>query len=787
MTPSKYQKDIYEVFTTSDSNINISAVAGSGKTTVLLELLKFVPDDKQALFVAFNNSIVDELKERIGAKSNVEISTIHSYGWRSVLCRYGSKVKMNPNKVFGKIEGVLKQYEEISAKKHSYYFYIIPKIIDLMRCNLTPVDKQEILDMSMHYDLDISEIEAEIAMKVFDKMNHDKSQFDFMDMIYQPVVDAHIRLRKYDYVFCDESQDFSICQQKIIQMSLNRKCRLITVGDVHQCQPIGTKVKLAGNITKDISQLKVGDKVVSYDKTSGTFTGFSDNWSSLKFAKTIEQISKRKYVGDLICVEVENQLSKYTPNHRCIVKFDEEKYHTGYFVYLMNRVTDYGIDWRIGKTRIFNKQGGSFGVRIRLMNECGDNVWILKYCKNDSEAKIWEEIYATKYGITQKCFTTGGNDNKTFGEDKNLKFVFAAVRKSVNKRIQDLFKDLKLDITLPFLTKNDKHQHFSKLHLFECYACNVHRISDALNVMYFENGKKIWKNFNSYLEKYNGDVYSLKIQDTELYVSDNILTHNSIYGFAGADADSYQKLSELNGESIKMPLSVCYRCSRSVVIEAQKIVPEIQYAPDAEMGCVREGSMREDLEQGDWILCRNLKPLVQTYLWLMKNKIKSKIKGKDIGEGILGMINKTGAKTLRGMWTMLELEKEKLFKKLKKRGVRHPSLHPKMELFNQRIEVIECLMNEVTDVLSLKKLIENIFTDEVKGIMLSTIHKSKGLENNRILFLCPELIPSRYATTDWMFEQERNLYYVAVTRAKHSLIYVMGCEFKKDLDSIITI
>lgn len=49
MKPSKYQQNIYDIFNTSDSNINISAVAGSGKTTVLLELLKFVPDDKQAL------------------------------------------------------------------------------------------------------------------------------------------------------------------------------------------------------------------------------------------------------------------------------------------------------------------------------------------------------------------------------------------------------------------------------------------------------------------------------------------------------------------------------------------------------------------------------------------------------------------------------------------------------------------------------------------------------------------------------------------------------------------
>ena len=51
--PSKYQKDIYDVFCETEKNINISAVAGSGKTTVLIQLLQFIPDDKHALFVAF--------------------------------------------------------------------------------------------------------------------------------------------------------------------------------------------------------------------------------------------------------------------------------------------------------------------------------------------------------------------------------------------------------------------------------------------------------------------------------------------------------------------------------------------------------------------------------------------------------------------------------------------------------------------------------------------------------------------------------------------------------------
>ena len=117
MKPSKYQLAVYDAFKNTKENINISAVAGSGKTTVLIELLKFLPKNKTALFVAFNNSIVDELKNRISASSNIEISTIHSHGWRSILMRYG-KATMNPNKVFGKIEMTLKEYPSISAKRH---------------------------------------------------------------------------------------------------------------------------------------------------------------------------------------------------------------------------------------------------------------------------------------------------------------------------------------------------------------------------------------------------------------------------------------------------------------------------------------------------------------------------------------------------------------------------------------------------------------------------------------------------------------------------------------------
>lgn len=488
MKPSKYQSAIYKVFQKTKRDINISAVAGSGKTTVLLNLLKFVPDNSSALFMAFNKSIVNELKNR-NERSGVKIMTIHSYGWRSILMRYGGKVKMNPNKSIAKAEQVLESHPEISVKKYGYYFFVVSKLLDLMRCNLTENSVEAILELSNHYDIDISEYDAGIVKEAYMKSYKDRSQFDFMDMIFVPIIEPTIRFQKFDYVFCDESQDFSIAQHEFIKNTLSRSGRLITVGDPRQ----------------------------------------------------------------------------------------------------------------------------------------------------------------------------------------------------------------------------------------------------------------------------------------------------AIYGFAGADADSYNRLANINGKAIKMPLSVSYRCAKNIVLKAQEIVPQISYAPNAEDGVVRDGSLSE-VEQGDWILCRNLKPLVQTYLWLLKNKVKSKIRGKDIGEGIIHLINKTRANTLSQLDKLLDTERDNLLRKLEKRGVKKPSLHPRVEALEQKVEVISCLAEEVGTVRQLVDMIEDIFSDDVKGIILSTIHKSKGLENERIFFLCPELIPSKFTTQPWQYEQEDNLKYVAITRAKSELIYVWGTTFANDLE-----
>lgn len=59
------------------------------------------------------------------------------------------------------------------------------------------------------------------------------------------------------------------------------------------------------------------------------------------------------------------------------------------------------------------------------------------------------------------------------------------------------------------------------------------------------------------------------------------------------------------------------------------------------------------------------------------------------------------------------------------------------------------------------------------GIVLSTIHKAKGLEATKVFILCPELLPHPMAKSAWQQDQEANLKYVAITRAREHLVYVL--------------
>lgn len=247
--------------------------------------------------------------------------------------------------------------------------------------------------------------------------------------------------------------------------------------------------------------------------------------------------------------------------------------------------------------------------------------------------------------------------------------------------------------------------------------------------------------------------------------------NQAIYGFAGADVNSYHRLKNLFPNTIELPLSVNYRCGKRIVTQAQKINDQILPFDQNPEGEVRVGSI-EEVRNGDWVLCRNLKPLIMTNLYLLSTGRKSYVKGFDIGIGLNSLISSMKSDTIKSMLIKYQLKIEVERRKIMKLGVKNPDNTEKIDNMNQKYDILFVLSEGLRTTIELKERIKSIFKEQGDGVVLSTIHKSKGLENDNIFILCPELIPSQFAVQKWQLEQENNLLYVAITRAKKKLIYV---------------
>ena len=137
------------------------------------------------------------------------------------------------------------------------------------------------------------------------------------------------------------------------------------------------------------------------------------------------------------------------------------------------------------------------------------------------------------------------------------------------------------------------------------------------------------------------------------------------------------------------------------------------------------------------------------------------------------MVNKTATANIKSMKVKLKGNLNGERRRLTNLGVRNPDNTDRIDMLKNKIDIINILSSGLTYTKDLKDKIKSIFKDgDNVGVCLSTIHKSKGLENDTIHILCPELIPSKFAVQEWELKQEENLRYVAITRAKSNLIYL---------------
>lgn len=256
--------------------------------------------------------------------------------------------------------------------------------------------------------------------------------------------------------------------------------------------------------------------------------------------------------------------------------------------------------------------------------------------------------------------------------------------------------------------------------------------------------------------------------------------NQAINGFAGADCNSFDKIA-MQPNTIELPLSVNYRCGTNMIKLAQEIVPQIKAHDGAIKGEIHHvRKLTKSLfKENDMVLCRTTAPLVGLCMKLIENGITAVVKGKDIAQDLKNLVENANTKDIKQVLEYLKKEKQKCIDILKEERKCSEEMAKNSTRYINLEDRCKCIENicmySIKDTTELKLYISRLFSDEKidNAVMLSTAHKSKGLESNRVLILLPNKLPLEYPhQQEWQKQQEMNLKYVAITRAKKELVFV---------------
>lgn len=251
--------------------------------------------------------------------------------------------------------------------------------------------------------------------------------------------------------------------------------------------------------------------------------------------------------------------------------------------------------------------------------------------------------------------------------------------------------------------------------------------------------------------------------------------HQSIYGFRGCVADSMDVIAR-RFHAASLPLSVSYRCPKRVVKHAREFVSHIEPAETSPEGVVetpQQWSLGQFQPQ-DAVLCRITRPIVDLAFRLIRARIPAMVIGRDIGANLVNLVKKMKASSVEDLGKKLAKYHDRERTRMLDNGkdTQAALLDDKMDTLGVFIEGL-APGEEISDLIA---SIESMFGEAgqaPRAVVLSTVHKAKGLEWERVFILdADKFMPVPWAKQGWQQEQEVNLMYVAATRSKRELRYL---------------
>lgn len=275
----------------------------------------------------------------------------------------------------------------------------------------------------------------------------------------------------------------------------------------------------------------------------------------------------------------------------------------------------------------------------------------------------------------------------------------------------------------------------------------------------------------------------------------------AIYKFASADANSFKRISTLFSPIKEFDLPICYRCPTSHLKMVNKnygikILPRPN-APQGEIIKISKEEIPKYIKGGDFVISRMNKWLAPVILDLATHGIPVCIPDKELVENLKKVVTKRAKKcpNTRALreWldkdirkyqervskivnskTLNEEYKENL--SLKEQAETVADSNSKIDNINFILEILKYYQNRSgnTSTLEFQKYLDKLLNTSPSSecVTLSSVHKAKGLEADNVFVLNEGKICFDPRNSPELQQQERNLSYISLTRAKNKMYLV---------------
>ncbi len=372
----------------------------------------------------------------------------------------------------------------------------------------------------------------------YERELHRANAMDFDDLLVRAVnvleLFPEVRERYasgFRHVLVDEYQDTNHAQYRWLQLLAGEHRNLMVVGDDAQCLVQGTPVTMADGSQRPIETVSVGDRVLSA-YGSGRFGA----------AEVLATHRSRRSAGVAIT----------TRSGRTLVSTPEHVHFAGFIAHLDEKL-DYMDTF---SSRLF-RGGGRRRLDVSLCDHRAGQQPVHRIALSGDDAVGREKL--ERLGLTVRPARRGAGGWGFEAASRDMATV-----QHLAAQISTALGDVAIR---PSARLGDNHAGLAANSL-------PFRAADSVlpgMVMFDEQGG--YDVVESVARvPLNGPVYDLDVEGTHNFIADGIVTHNSIYGFRGADITNILEFEDTFPDAHVVKLEQNYRSTQTILDAANAVI-----------------------------------------------------------------------------------------------------------------------------------------------------------------------------------------------------------------------